>query len=179
MTDTSRRIREAYDDWAEIYDSNENKTRDLNAKILKSGFFDLKMKRVLEPGCGTGINSEYFAKNAASFTGVDLSEKMLQEARKKIQSSNTTFLSGDITQKWKFEKSSFDFISMNLVLEHIEDLSHIFREAFRVLDQNGKLYISELHPYRQLRQSQAISGKVYPSKNRRRDIGRCISARCF
>ena len=37
----------------------------------------------------------------------------------------------------------------SLVLEHIEDLSFIFREAARVLAPNGRFLIHELHPFRQ------------------------------
>jgi len=40
-------------------------------------------------------------------------------------------------------------IVCNLVLEHIEDLSHVFKEAFRSLRKGGHFYISELHPFRQ------------------------------
>jgi len=155
MSDISYRVREAYDDWADIYNSNENKTRDLNSSVLKSSLTDIKKKRILEIGCGTGINSEYFAQHAESLTGVDFSEKMLNHARKRVQHSNAVFLNSDLTGTWQFEDRSFDVISANLVLEHIEDLSHIYREAFRVLDQQGLLYIAELHPYRQLQKSQA------------------------
>lgn len=35
------------------------------------------------------------------------------------------------------------------MVEHIEDLSHIFKEAFRSLQKGGCFYISELHPFRQ------------------------------
>jgi ubiquinone/menaquinone biosynthesis C-methylase UbiE len=155
MSDISHRVRDAYDNWAEVYNTDENKTRDLNAGILKSFLTDIKKKRILEIGCGTGINSEYFARHAESLTGIDISEKMLNQARKRVRHSNAVFLNSDITRPWQFEDQSFDVISANLVLEHIEDLSHIYNEAFRVLDQQGLLYIAELHPFRQLNQSQA------------------------
>ena len=35
------------------------------------------------------------------------------------------------------------------MLEHIEDLSHIFSEAARTLIPKGKFFINELHPFRQ------------------------------
>lgn len=155
MPESSNRISKAYDNWAEIYDTNQNKTRDLNAKILRSMSLPVQNKRVLEVGCGTGINSEYFAEQAASLTGLDFSEKMLIQAKKRVNKSNTQFLKGDITEPWEFKSNSFDFISANLVLEHIEDLSLFYSEAFRVLNSPGHLYIAELHPYRQLQDSQA------------------------
>jgi SAM-dependent methyltransferase len=76
MPDSKDRILKAYNEWAEIYDTNQNKTRDLNASVLREQNFSLAGKRVLEAGCGTGINSEYFAEHANTFTGIDLSEEM-------------------------------------------------------------------------------------------------------
>lgn len=44
-----------------------------------------KMDRILEVGCGTGINLQYLQKKYpdAELTGVDISEDMLRKARKK------------------------------------------------------------------------------------------------
>lgn len=155
MPDSKDRILKAYNEWAEIYDTNQNKTRDLNASVLREQNFSLAGKRVLEAGCGTGINSEYFAEHANTFTGIDLSEEMLSKARERVKRANAEFHIRDITGTWGFGIRSFDFISANLVLEHIQNLSHIFRQAFRTLDVSGTFYLSELHPYRQLQQSQA------------------------
>ena len=42
-----------------------------------------------------------------------------------------------------------------LILEHIEHLEPVFAEAARRCDANGKLFICELHPMRQLMGGQA------------------------
>ena len=48
---------------------------------------DFKGKRVLDLGCGFGWHCRYaIERGAKSVVGVDLSEKMLQEAREKITS---------------------------------------------------------------------------------------------
>jgi len=41
------------------------------------------------------------------------------------------------------------------VLEHIEDLTHIFSEASRVLKLKGKFLINELHPFKQYKGTKA------------------------
>ena len=155
MTDTSSNVQQAYDEWAEIYDSNENPTRDLNYKAIRRESFGLAGKRVLELGCGTGLNTEYLAKHASHVIGVDFSEQMLTKARQRIKAKNVSFLPADITKPWSFKDGSFDFIVASLVLEHIKDVRPIFDEVFRVLRPGGQCYLSELHPYKQLRQSQA------------------------
>jgi malonyl-CoA O-methyltransferase len=65
--------------------------------------------------------------------------------------ANVAFAVADITTGWPFGDCSFDLISCNLVLEHVEDLAFIFAEAARVLMKSGRLFICELHPFRQYR----------------------------
>jgi len=42
-----------------------------------------------------------------------------------------------------------------LVLEHIENLDHIFKEVYKKLDETGYVYIGELHPFKQYTGSKA------------------------
>lgn len=155
MSDTSSNVQQAYNEWAEIYDTDENPTRDLNYKAIRCESFALTGKRILELGCGTGLNTEYLAQHAGHVIGVDLSEQMLAKARQRMEAKNVEFLTADITKSWSFKDTSFDFVVANLVLEHIQDLRPIFNEVLRVLRPGGQCYLAELHPYKQLRQSQA------------------------
>jgi malonyl-CoA O-methyltransferase len=80
---------------------------------------------------------------------VDFSQGMIEKAKEKVQADNVHFSLMDITQRWDFEDQSFDLVTCNLVLEHIEKLPFVFREAERVLQPNGYFFINELHPFRQ------------------------------
>lgn len=151
----SHNVKKAYNEWAKIYDTNENPTRDLNYQTIREASLELKDKKVLEIGCGTGLNTVYLAERAEHVTGIDISEKMLEKAYQRVGKKNTEFITADITQPWQFGKETFDLIIGNLVLEHVENLAHVLHEAFRVLKSRGTFYIAELHPYKQLQQSQA------------------------
>lgn len=155
MSDTPNRIRLAYDEWAEIYDHNENPTRDLNYATIREAPLELSGKEVLEIGCGTGLNTAYLVRQAKKVTAVDFSEEMLAKARRRLEGAAASFVTADITEPWAFEDETFDRVVANLVLEHVNDLTPVFEEAFRVLRPGGKYYLAELHPYKQLRQSQA------------------------
>lgn len=155
MNKTSLSVKKAYDEWAEVYDTNENPTRDLNAQMIRRESLSLANKQILEIGCGTGLNTQYLAQNAGQVVGLDISEEMLEVARQRISNKNARFMVGDITKAWDFKNKAFDLIVANLVLEHIEELSHVFREAYRILNPGGTLYLAELHPYKQLNRSQA------------------------
>lgn len=146
---------QAYNSWASQYDSNENKTRDLEAKALRDALSNLSFCSVLEIGCGTGKNTEWLLQKAEAITAVDLSEEMLAKAKEKIQSLNVEFIKFDITNDWNFTEKTFDLISFSLVLEHIENLDHIFKEVYKKLNTEGCVYIGELHPFKQYTGSKA------------------------
>ncbi len=155
MTNSTNSVQSAYNQWATVYDSDNNFTRDLNAKVLRQQNFKLTDKSVLEIGCGTGLNTVWFADRAHNVEAVDISEAMLELAKRRVIKGRVQFHQADIIKGWDFKDGSFDLVVANLVLEHVENLSHIFQEAHRVLKSRGQLYIGELHPYRQLQGSKA------------------------
>jgi ubiquinone/menaquinone biosynthesis C-methylase UbiE len=140
---------QAYNSWASQYDTNENKTRDLEAKALRDILSTISFNSVLEIGCGTGKNTEWLLQKAQRITAVDLSEEMLSKAKEKIQSHNIEFIQFDINNDWNFTERTFDLIGFSLVLEHIENLDHIFKEVYKKLNDEGFVYIGELHPFKQ------------------------------
>ena len=141
--------RQAYNIWASQYDTNDNKTRDLEGQALRSSLADISFDNCLEIGCGTGKNTEWLIQKAKLVTAIDLSDGMLAKAKEKITSNRVYFKQADITSTWTFREGLYDFISFSLVLEHIENLSHIFKEVSASLIAGGHVYIGELHPFKQ------------------------------
>ena len=144
-------VQSVYNKWAESYDKMENKTRDLDKKVTRFMLAEITSlsSSILELGCGTGKNTEWFIKNAKRVVAIDLSEEMLNKAKQKYPVDNLTFQQADITEEWPFENKSFELVTCNLILEHIQNLDFIFSEASRVLLPNGYFFISELHPFKQ------------------------------
>ena len=148
-------IQNAYNNWSTTYDSDENRTRDLDRIVTEKTLANLRYKSILEIGCGTGKNTRLLSEIGENVHAIDFSEGMISLARKKLKSSNVTFSVADITHPWHCDNASVDLVVCNLVLEHIEDLSFIFSEAFRVLVPGGHFFVSELHPFRQYQGTQA------------------------
>ncbi len=142
-------IQNAYNEWSETYDIDENLTRDLDQKVTREALANLHFDSILEIGCGTGKNTIFLNQIGSQVHTLDFSEGMIEKAREKVRTENVKFSVADLTQHWPCEDRSYDLIVCNLVLEHIEDLSFIFSEAFRVLEENGRFLINELHPFRQ------------------------------
>ena len=145
--------REAYNEWAAQYDTNENKTRDLEAKALREILEPVPFTRALEIGCGTGKNTGWLITKG-HVTGVDLSEGMLAKAREKVPAEKAEFRQADITAEWNFG-SHFDLVTYSLVLEHIENLGPVFEKTAGALKPGGHVYIGELHPFKQYAGSKA------------------------
>ena len=153
MPDSS--IRDAYDQWASQYDRDDNATRDLNAEVLREQSFLHPDDDVLEIGCGTGLNTQWLAARAGRVVAVDFSEAMLEKARRRLEETDVSLRALDVTEPWPFDGRQFDCVVSTLVLEHVERLGPVFREARRMLRSGGRFYLSELHPYRQLGGTQA------------------------
>ncbi len=149
------KINEAYNIWAEQYDSNDNKTRDLEGLALREVLAKINFENCLEVGCGTGKNTKWLVENCKEVIAIDFSEKMLQKAKEKVKSEKVTFHQADILQNWTFAKKQFDLIVFSLVLEHIENLEGIFKKAANTITNGGYVYIGELHPLKQYSGSKA------------------------
>ncbi|WP_242927232.1 class I SAM-dependent methyltransferase [Pontibacter vulgaris] len=148
-------IRQAYNTWASQYDTNHNKTRDLEGEALRTTLGSIPFETCLEIGCGTGKNTEWLIQKAKQLTAIDLSEEMLAKAKSKIRSGNVEFIHADITTDWDFIHHQYDLVTFSLVLEHIENLEPILQKAADVLKPGGHIYIGELHPFKQYAGSKA------------------------
>jgi ubiquinone/menaquinone biosynthesis C-methylase UbiE len=148
-------IANAYNSWSSQYDTNDNKTRDLEALSLQKILQGKSFKHCLEIGCGTGKNTACLLTICDQITAIDLSNGMLDIAKNKIQSDKVNFIEGDITKDWTFTKDTYDLITFSLMLEHIEDLNAVFQKLAIVSDTGTHIYIGELHPFKQYAGSKA------------------------
>ena len=141
---------QAYDRWAATYDEDRNLTRDLDQYVTRQSLAAWRCQTLLELGCGTGKNTSFLAGLSQRVLALDFSPGMLRQARRKRLWDNVAFVAADITRPWPCAARVADWVTANLVLEHVEDLAFVFGEARRVLRRDGRFFISELHPARQI-----------------------------
>jgi 2-polyprenyl-3-methyl-5-hydroxy-6-metoxy-1,4-benzoquinol methylase len=142
-------VKEAYKYWSEQYDTNLNKTRDLEAVSLRDSLSDSSFDNCLEIGCGTGKNTEWLVSKGNNIVAVDISNEMIAIARQKVTDKRVSFVMADVTESWGFTSDTFDLVVCSLVLEHIENIQYVIRQIAEHLKANGLLYIGELHPCKQ------------------------------
>ena len=143
------KVQKAYNLWAKQYDYVENPTRDLDKKSTIETLSKYDFENVIELGCGTGKNTMFLLEKAKKIIGLDFSQKMLNQAKAKLKDGRVLLQQADITQNWEIKNNFADLITSSLTLEHIEDLDHIFHQAFLKLKKDGIFFISEYHPFKQ------------------------------
>ena len=148
-------IATAYSAWSPQYDAVRNPTRDLDAVVTQRLLGAVPIPVVIEAGCGTGKNTGYFSQIGATVHALDFSSGMLELARRNVSAPNVRFGEADLSARWPCRTGEADLVSFNLVLEHVEHLDEVLREAARVLRPGGRVLVSELHPFKQYLGSQA------------------------
>lgn len=143
------KVEDAYNNWANQYDSNNNKTRDLEAVALRKMLKSIPFNTCLEIGCGTGKNTEWLVTKAVEILAIDISTEMLAKAKAKIISQLVRFQIADINQPWTFVSKKYELVTFSLVLEHIENLFAVFEKLSDTVKNSGYVYIGELHPFKQ------------------------------
>lgn len=107
---------------------------------------DFRDKRILDLGCGFGWHCRYAVEQGAkSVVGVDLSEKMLQEAREKTASQLIKYVHMAI-EDIDYPENSFDVVISSLVLHYIESFEDICKKIHRCLVHGGDFIFSVEHP---------------------------------
>lgn len=148
-------ISDSYNQWAEQYDDQVNKTRDLEGLILRQMLDNIQFDEALELGCGTGKNTIWLVSRCKNMVAMDFSSAMLQKAKEKISASNIHFMEQDLNEPWQLQHRTFDLICSSLVLEHINDVKTFFGKLSMHLNEGGFYYMGELHPYKQFAGSKA------------------------
>ncbi len=130
----------------EVTNGIKKSLRFVEKPMMISMLPDLKDKKILMLGCGTAEESELLSKyEPKKLTGIDISEKSIAIARKSYPNCN--FYVGDMI-KLPFKDNEFDFIFSSLAISHVEDKDRVFKELYRVLNNEGELLFSVGHPMR-------------------------------
>jgi ubiquinone/menaquinone biosynthesis C-methylase UbiE len=96
-------------------------------------------KRVLEVGCGIGIDLVKFAEGKAKVTGIDLAEKSIELAK---QNFSFAGVEGDFLrmngEDMEFDDNSFDVVYAHGVIQYTANAGKMMKEIHRVLKPGGE-----------------------------------------
>ena len=113
---------------------------------FKALFPDLSGKSVLDLGCGYGWHCKYAVEcGAKQVLGIDLSEKMIQEANEKNADSKIIYRVCGLDE-YDYPTDSYDCVISNLVLHYIADIDSILRKIYSTLKSDGVFLLNIEHP---------------------------------
>lgn len=127
-----------YENHAQTYIENNQKPADFIDAFLKlikdSG-------RILDLGCGHGVNANYIQSKGFQIVGIDLSKKMIANARKTYP--HLDFRVGDMAAL-PFPANRFDGILASYSLLHLtkDKVSPVLKKLYEILKLGGIIYIS-------------------------------------
>ena len=102
-------------------------------------------ERMLDVGCGTGVNALAIAKlvmPGGKVIGIDNSEAMLKLAREKAAADNVEYRLM-AAEQMDFPDSSFDGVVCTQVLGYLPDPVAAIRNLLRVVKPTGRVFIAE------------------------------------
>jgi len=138
---SSEYIARTYDQMAESY--NDNRHLFNNASQLEElGKLVEKGDSVLDVGCGSGIPAgKYFVGHGCELTGFDLSEKMIELARKNVPAGD--FFKADILTV-DLPAETYDMVISFYCVFHIEKVHQedVFRKFYRTVKTGGYSYFT-------------------------------------
>jgi ubiquinone/menaquinone biosynthesis C-methylase UbiE len=137
----------AYDDVAGAY-SGAFDGAGLAEPLLEDVVGDVAGQRVLSLACGQGHDARLLARLGAVVTGVDISERMLDEARRHEDDAprGITYVHGDGRDLSALADGAFDGVVCHMALMDIPDLRATIRSAARVLRAGGWFVFTIVHP---------------------------------
>jgi len=94
---------------------------------------------VLDIGCGAGFLTNYLAQKGHQVSGIDLSEKSLEVAKKNDQTANVAYAQAS-AYALPYPDQNFDVVSAMDLLEHVEHPEKVISEAGRVLKKGGLFF---------------------------------------
>lgn len=120
-----------------------------SAKRLTTYFSNIKSGNILDLGCGNGWFTALLAQNKnLEVVGMDVNLDELKQAARIFQKTNLNFLYGDVFQI-QFPEKSFDYITVNAVIQYFEDLCLLINRLLDLLKPGGEIHFIDSPFYKQ------------------------------
>jgi ubiquinone/menaquinone biosynthesis C-methylase UbiE len=117
---------------------------DLADSMLRALEPDWSGRRVLDLACGDGRWSRIAVKEGAGQVfGLDFVAEMIAAAARSCGEGH--FVAGDL-HRLPFTSRSVDLVVLSLALSHVPQPDRVLAEIVRVLDDEGRLLLVDLHP---------------------------------
>lgn len=141
---SKEKTKQHFNETAEDYDSSsDGKFVEPMYETIVKEILKLDSGKILDVGCGNGNLFTFLPDERYELAGVDFSQNMIIEAKKKC-GDKASFFVGD-AEKLPFDDDSFDIVVCNASFHHYIRPNTVLEEMHRVLKDGGKVLIGD--PY--------------------------------
>ena len=107
---------------------------------------DVKDKKILDLGCGAGGHDRKLIDlGAKSVLGIDISTKMIEEARNTTNTDKITYKILSMNNLEELDEK-FDLVVSSLAIHYIEDYDSLCKKIYNLLNDGGEFIFSYSHP---------------------------------
>jgi malonyl-CoA O-methyltransferase len=139
-------VRQGYDRWSEVYDTDGNPLFVLEDPIVRRWLGEVAGRRIADVGCGTGRHTRWLAQAGALVVALDFSDGMMRRAVEKVGPGRVLFCTHALPAPLPLRDDRCDHVLFALVGEHVERLAEAMAEFRRVLVPGGSVILTALHP---------------------------------
>ncbi len=138
--------KDPYKDSTKFYDTLVGPATVVLRKIVLKMILLKKGMRILEVGCGTGLNLKLYQEEGCEIYGIDLSPSMVNAASKKL-GEQADIRVGDASQM-PYQDNSFDLVVGMFTLHEMPGSIRlpVINEMARVIKMDGHLLLVDFHP---------------------------------
>lgn len=131
--------------FAKVYDRLIRNAEDKGLKDWRRALLKNASGEVLELGCGTGANLEFYDNTVTRLVLTEPSRFMQRKIKSKLSACKVqnVEIRDDQAEHLSFLESSFDVVVCTLVLCSVQNLEKALAEIYRVLKPRGKLIFIE------------------------------------
>jgi len=133
-----------YDQLAAVYDAQYYEEQEAKIKAALVEFNLTKENLILDAGCGTGLLFPHVAGKVKLVVGIDISTRIVQEAKKRMKEYlNTAVIIAD-TDYMPFSNETFDVVFAITLLQNTPKPHQTLHEMKRVTKQNALIVVTGL-----------------------------------
>lgn len=139
-----RQTMQHYNQSAAVYDAQYHEEQEEKIKAALAELNLAKENLILDAGCGTGLLFPHVAERVRLVVGVDISARILKEAKKRIKEYlNTAVIIADIDYM-PFPNDTFDAAFAITLLQNMPKPRQTLNEMKRVIKQNATIVATGL-----------------------------------
>jgi len=137
---------EFFEAYKDLRDQDKGLNELLEQPVMKRLMYNANGKSMLDIGCGFGHQIQVvLEQNPIAITGIDISEKMIVEAKRRLNDSRVSLQSTAI-EDYTIEPKTFDIVISSMALHYIEDIKPLLHKIYEGLNNKGQFLFSVEHP---------------------------------